>query len=164
MGEMGEMNNERAPVDLELTSASVAAAFPASGMERISASLTEQHHQPEVVNCADQEFSMRLLTHNLLACHARTCTTTSNNFPLAFKDVQIELIEAEFNDDFLRGFIPKIEWPALVGAARQVSGAQSGAMAHIRVTRSRRIDRWPHPAWRHITTRTEPRPLRPDGR
>jgi multifunctional methyltransferase subunit TRM112 len=63
---------------------------------------------------------MRLLTHNLLSCHARTCVQTSNNFPLAFKDVQLELIEAEYNEAFLRGFIPKIHWPALVAAARQV--------------------------------------------
>jgi multifunctional methyltransferase subunit TRM112 len=61
---------------------------------------------------------VRLITHNLLACHAKGCT--SNNFPLELKDVQIELREAEFNPDFLRGFLPKVDWPALVGAARQV--------------------------------------------
>jgi multifunctional methyltransferase subunit TRM112 len=61
---------------------------------------------------------VRLITHNLLACHAKNCT--SNNFPLALQDVQIELREAEFNQDFLRGFLPKIEWVALVDAARQV--------------------------------------------
>jgi len=61
---------------------------------------------------------VRLITHNLLACHVKNCT--SNNFPLAFNDVQIELREAEFNPDFLRGFLPKIEWSALVGAAREV--------------------------------------------
>jgi multifunctional methyltransferase subunit TRM112 len=61
---------------------------------------------------------VRLITHNLLACHAKGCT--SNNFPLELQDVQIELIEAELNPDFLRGFLPKVDWPALVGAARQV--------------------------------------------
>ena len=62
---------------------------------------------------------VRLITHNLLACHAKGCT--SNNFPLQFKDVQVELREAEFNPDFLRGFISRLEWGALVDAARQVS-------------------------------------------
>lgn len=62
---------------------------------------------------------VRLITHNLLACHVKGCT--SNNFPLAFKDVQIELREAEFNSDFVKGFLPKLEWTALVGAARQAS-------------------------------------------
>ncbi|KAF9782497.1 Trm112p-domain-containing protein [Thelephora terrestris] len=61
---------------------------------------------------------VRLITHNLLACHAKGCT--SNNFPLQLKDVQIALREADFNPDFVRGFMPKIEWNALVNAARQL--------------------------------------------
>ncbi|KAJ6577363.1 hypothetical protein B0H19DRAFT_556341 [Mycena capillaripes] len=61
---------------------------------------------------------VRLITHNLLACHVKGCT--SNNFPLELKDVQVVLRESEFNPDFLRGFIPKLEWPALVGAAREL--------------------------------------------
>jgi hypothetical protein len=61
---------------------------------------------------------VRLITHNLLACHVKGCT--SNNFPLEFKDVQIELREAEYNPDFLRGFMPKLEWKALFDAAKQV--------------------------------------------
>ena len=61
---------------------------------------------------------VRLITHNLLACHVRGCT--SNNFPLIFKDVSIELREAEFNPDFLRGFMPKLEWRALVDTAKSV--------------------------------------------
>jgi multifunctional methyltransferase subunit TRM112 len=63
-------------------------------------------------------FMVRLITHNLLACHVKGCT--SNNFPLEFKDVQVVLRESEFNPDFLRGFIPKLEWSALAGAAREV--------------------------------------------
>ena len=50
---------------------------------------------------------VRLITHNLLACHITNCT--SNHFPLTFKDIQIELRDAEFNPNFLRGFLPKIE-------------------------------------------------------
>lgn len=61
---------------------------------------------------------VRLITHNLLACHVKGCNT--NNFPLQFKDVQIELREAEFNPDFLKGFMPKLEWKALVDVAREV--------------------------------------------
>ncbi|KAJ7086073.1 hypothetical protein B0H15DRAFT_782446 [Mycena belliarum] len=61
---------------------------------------------------------VRLITHNLLACHVKGCT--ANNFPLEFKDVQVVLRESEFNPDFLRGFIPKIDWAALTGAARQL--------------------------------------------
>lgn len=61
---------------------------------------------------------VRLITHNLLACHAKDCNT--NNFPLEFKDVQLEIRESDFNPDFLKGFMPKIEWKALVETARQV--------------------------------------------
>ncbi|KAG2023886.1 trm112 [Coprinopsis cinerea AmutBmut pab1-1] len=61
---------------------------------------------------------VRLITHNLLACHVKNCT--SNNFPLQFKDVQLEIREAEFNPEFLKGFLPKIEWKALVDSARQL--------------------------------------------
>ena len=61
---------------------------------------------------------VRLITHNLLACHVKGCT--SNNFPLLFKDAKVEIREAEYNEEFLRGFLPRIEWKALVDAARQV--------------------------------------------
>jgi hypothetical protein len=67
---------------------------------------------------------VRLITHNLLACHVKGCT--SNNFPLTFKDVEVEHREAEFNSDFLMGFLPKLEWPALVNAAKQVSSTRLG--------------------------------------
>lgn len=62
---------------------------------------------------------VRLITHNLLACHAKGCT--SNNFPLRFQDVtQIEVRDAELNPEFLKRFIPRLEWTALVDSAKQV--------------------------------------------
>lgn len=69
---------------------------------------------------------MRLLTHNLLACHARNCNAPTN-FPLHFKDVtRLEVIEAEFNPDFLKGFKSKIDWKALVSSAKEVGGGVTG--------------------------------------
>ncbi|KAL9941133.1 hypothetical protein V8E36_000621 [Tilletia maclaganii] len=61
---------------------------------------------------------MRLLTHNLLACHARACTSTSNNFPLQLENVQLEVAEVDMEDDFVRGLLPKLDWPALISTAR----------------------------------------------
>lgn len=61
---------------------------------------------------------VRLITHNLLACHVKGCD--SNNFPLTFSDAEVEIRESEYNADFLKGFFPKIEWKALVDSARQV--------------------------------------------
>ena len=60
---------------------------------------------------------VRLITHNLLACHAKGCN--SNNFPLKFKDVQVEMREAEFNPDFVKNFLTKLEWKALVDSAKE---------------------------------------------
>ena len=64
---------------------------------------------------------VRLITHNLLACHAKGCTSSPDNFPLQLKDVEIVVREAEYNPEFIKGFIPKIEWGALTDAARAVS-------------------------------------------
>ncbi|KAJ4002043.1 Trm112p-domain-containing protein [Lentinula boryana] len=61
---------------------------------------------------------VRLITHNLLACHVKGCT--SNNFPLQLQNVQIELRDADFNADFLKTFLPKLEWKALVESAKEL--------------------------------------------
>ncbi|KAI8636760.1 hypothetical protein BD408DRAFT_425612 [Parasitella parasitica] len=61
---------------------------------------------------------MRLITHNMLQCHVKNCN--SNNFPLRFEDVQVELIEADFNVEFLSNIINKIEWDALYNTAVQL--------------------------------------------
>ncbi|KAI9028601.1 Trm112p-domain-containing protein [Hyaloraphidium curvatum] len=58
---------------------------------------------------------MRLITHNMLQCNARGCT--SNNFPLRIADAELEETEAEFNADFLKRMLPKLEWGALVETA-----------------------------------------------
>jgi multifunctional methyltransferase subunit TRM112 len=62
---------------------------------------------------------VRLITHNVLACHAKGCD--ANNFPLKLTNVKLALREAEFNPDFLRGFLPKLEWAALIQSSREVS-------------------------------------------
>ncbi|KAI9350390.1 hypothetical protein BD770DRAFT_326731 [Pilaira anomala] len=61
---------------------------------------------------------MRLITHNMLQCHVKNCN--NNNFPLRFEDVQVELIEADFNPEFLSNMLNKIEWDALYNTAVQL--------------------------------------------
>jgi multifunctional methyltransferase subunit TRM112 len=61
---------------------------------------------------------MRLITHNMLQCHVKNCN--NNNFPLRFEDVQVELIEADFNPEFLANMLNKIDWDALRNTAIQV--------------------------------------------
>lgn len=67
---------------------------------------------------------MRVLTHNLLACQARSCISTSANFPLGLSNIQLEVVEAPLNAAFLRGLIPKLDWSALVYAARSLGDEQ----------------------------------------
>jgi multifunctional methyltransferase subunit TRM112 len=61
---------------------------------------------------------MRVLTHNFLMCSVRGCT--SNNYPLTIKPTQVDTVESEFNADFMRNMIPKLEWNALVSSCRDV--------------------------------------------
>lgn len=72
---------------------------------------------------------VRLITHNLLACHAKGCTT--NNFPLQLQDVQIELREQELNPDFITNILPRLEWRALVDAATLARIRMSPSQVHV---------------------------------
>eukprot|EP00750_Incisomonas_marina_P007386 INCI14899.1.p2 GENE.INCI14899.1~~INCI14899.1.p2 ORF type:complete len:122 (-),score=29.52 INCI14899.1:219-584(-) len=57
---------------------------------------------------------MRLFTHNLLRCNIKN---VKNGYPLKIEVVTLEEREEEFNADFIRNIIPKINWPVLVQAA-----------------------------------------------
>ncbi|KAJ3120691.1 hypothetical protein HK098_004411 [Nowakowskiella sp. JEL0407] len=58
----------------------------------------------------------------MLQCHARTCTT--NNFPLKIEDAEVQTIDAEFNPNFIKRIINRLDWPALVAAAYMLGVAQ----------------------------------------
>jgi multifunctional methyltransferase subunit TRM112 len=45
---------------------------------------------------------------------------TKDNFPLVFENVELEVRPAEANLDFIKRFIPKLEWDALVQTARSI--------------------------------------------
>lgn len=55
---------------------------------------------------------MRLMTHNLLMCHVRGCDT--DNYPLEIVDADLQLIEADYNAEFLKAMLYKIDWPVFV--------------------------------------------------
>lgn len=61
---------------------------------------------------------MRLLTHNLLVCNVKGCSV--NNYPLKIKPTAVEKQETEFNPDFVRHMLPKLDWNALCIAAKDV--------------------------------------------
>ncbi|KAJ3079033.1 hypothetical protein HDU99_000216, partial [Rhizoclosmatium hyalinum] len=51
----------------------------------------------------------------MLMCHVKGCAT--DNFPLRIEDAELEQVEVEFNEDFMRRMINKIEWGAFVQTA-----------------------------------------------
>ncbi|CEQ42009.1 SPOSA6832_03778 [Sporobolomyces salmonicolor] len=64
---------------------------------------------------------VRLLTQNLLSCPSRACSYPQN-FPLAFRNVdKLELVDAEFNEEFLRGVLSRLEWAGLRKSAAEVT-------------------------------------------
>lgn len=62
--------------------------------------------------------TMRLLTHNLLMCNKRGCT--SDHFPMRIKPTKIVVEESEFNPEEVRAMYPKLDWAALVSGAKDV--------------------------------------------
>ncbi|CAH9072425.1 unnamed protein product [Cuscuta europaea] len=64
---------------------------------------------------------MRLLTHNMLSCNIKGVT---NGFPLLIEVQKAAEKTVEFNADFIRNHFSKLEWKALVEAARTMGYAE----------------------------------------
>ena len=60
---------------------------------------------------------MRLITHNMLRCNVKG---VKNGYPLKIEAEKVENVEAEFNPDFVTRMLPKLEWSALVKAAKEL--------------------------------------------
>mmetsp|Transcript_15796 Transcript_15796/g.44199 ORF Transcript_15796/g.44199 Transcript_15796/m.44199 type:complete len:123 (-) Transcript_15796:218-586(-) len=60
---------------------------------------------------------MKLLTHNLLACHIKG---VKNGYPFKIEVDKAEEREAAFNPDFLRHIFPRLEWKALLEGAESM--------------------------------------------
>ncbi|XP_011016437.1 PREDICTED: multifunctional methyltransferase subunit TRM112-like protein At1g22270 [Populus euphratica] len=58
---------------------------------------------------------MRLFTHNMLSSNIKG---VANGFPLRIEVDQVVEKQVDFHPDFLRNMFPKLEWKALVDAAR----------------------------------------------
>ncbi|XP_050212774.1 multifunctional methyltransferase subunit TRM112 homolog A-like [Mercurialis annua] len=64
---------------------------------------------------------MRLLTHNMLSSNIKGVT---NGFPLRIEAEKVIEKEVDFNPDFLKNMFAKIEWKALVDAAKLTGYAE----------------------------------------
>src|SRR5690242_18800282 len=56
---------------------------------------------------------MRLITHNWLLCNKKGVV---NGYPLSIEADSIEVEETEFNPEFMKKILPKLEWPVVVTA------------------------------------------------
>jgi len=65
---------------------------------------------------------MKLLTHNMLACHIKG---VKNNFPFLIEVTKVETCDAEYDPEFLRHMFPRIIWPAFLQGASQM-GCREG--------------------------------------
>merc|ERR1711865_222703 len=58
--------------------------------------------------------AMRLLTHNMLES---PCRGVNNKSPLIIEPQQVEVVEQEFNPEFVKHMYPRLEWSALRSTA-----------------------------------------------
>ena len=60
---------------------------------------------------------MRLLTHNMLKCNAKG---VKNGYPLQIEVEKTETRETEFNPEFIKNMLPKLDYSVLLGASKQL--------------------------------------------
>ena len=63
---------------------------------------------------------MKILTVNFLTCAIKSCKSSPNSFPLHFKDAELEQIEMDYNPEFVRNILPRVDWDALKVTALEV--------------------------------------------
>lgn len=63
---------------------------------------------------------MKLLTVNFLTCAVKACKTSTLSFPLHFQDAELEQREVEYNANFLRNILPRLEWDAITTTAAEL--------------------------------------------
>jgi multifunctional methyltransferase subunit TRM112 len=63
---------------------------------------------------------MRLITHNLLTCNKKGVET---GFPLRIEPETVEVVESEFNAEFMRKMVTKLDWAAFLAGAEALKVA-----------------------------------------
>src|SRR5438034_10796799 len=56
---------------------------------------------------------MKILTVNFVTCAIKSCKSSPSSFPLHFRDAELELQELDFQPDFIRNILPRIDWEGL---------------------------------------------------
>ena len=63
---------------------------------------------------------MKVITVNFMTCAVKGCKALPASFPLHFHDAELELQELDFEAEFIRNVIPRIDWGALQITANEV--------------------------------------------
>ena len=64
---------------------------------------------------------MKLFTANFLACAVKSCRTSPASFPRLFRDAEREQQELDFQPEFIRNILSRLDWDALQVIANEVS-------------------------------------------
>ncbi|KAJ5583856.1 hypothetical protein N7450_006520 [Penicillium hetheringtonii] len=63
---------------------------------------------------------MKVITANFVSCAVKECKTSAASFPLHFNDAELELSEVDFQPEFIRNVLPRIDWEALRTTANEL--------------------------------------------
>ena len=61
---------------------------------------------------------MKLMTHNLLLCNKKGCTT--NNYPLKINSSNFKILNMDYDEELVKRFIKKLDLSALTNATKDV--------------------------------------------
>ncbi|KAL2864540.1 RNA methylation protein TRM112 [Aspergillus lucknowensis] len=64
---------------------------------------------------------MKLLTANFLVCAVKSCKGSPAAFPLHLRDVELELQDVDFQPEFIRNIIPRVDWDGLNQMANELN-------------------------------------------
>lgn len=63
---------------------------------------------------------MKVITANFMTCAIKSCKVSPASFPLHFRDAELELQELDFEAEFIRNILPRIDWDGLRLTANEV--------------------------------------------
>ncbi|KAL2839211.1 hypothetical protein BJX68DRAFT_258922 [Aspergillus pseudodeflectus] len=64
---------------------------------------------------------MKLLTVNFLTCAVKACKGSPDAFPLHFREVELELQDVDFQPEFIRNIITRVDWEGLHKMANELN-------------------------------------------
>ncbi|OKP08601.1 Multifunctional methyltransferase subunit trm112 [Penicillium subrubescens] len=56
---------------------------------------------------------MKVITANFVTCAVKECKTSAASFPLHFHDAELEQQELDFQPEFIRNVLPRVDWDSL---------------------------------------------------